>query len=317
MPPRIITLTMNPAVDYLASAEHIRPVHKVRTEGNTMSPGGGGINVARVVRELGGEATALLLAGGPTGAMLEAMLASEGLPHHTVQTAGATRLCVTAIEQSSGLEYRLVPPGPTVTPAEWAEMLEEVAATPGDWLVASGSLPAGVPVGFYAELARQHDRLLALDTSGPALRAALCGDHPPGIDLAKLSLGELESLAGHDLADPTEQEAAALELVHSGAARLVAVTLGGDGAFLASKRGVHRLAAPEVPVVSAVGAGDAFLAAMVLALSEGHAPEEALAAGVATGSAVVAAGGISALRADEVRRWQGAMHLGCALPHLA
>jgi len=284
--PRIITLTLNPAVDLACEADAVQPTRKVRTTTEQFDPGGGGINVARVVNELGGESLAVLMAGGATGQFLRELLDREGVACRVVPVAGLTRISVAIHERSSGLEYRFVPEGPTVSDAEWHALFEALAELDGDWLVASGSLPRGVPEDFYARLAalaasrRQH---FVLDSSGSALKAAL----GKGISLIKPSLSEFEGLVGHEVRDPREQDTEAVRLARAGAARLVVVSLGAAGAVMASDRGSLRLPAPRVQVRSAVGAGDSFVAAMTLGLARGLPAEDAFAWGIAAGSAAV------------------------------
>lgn len=301
MTPRLATLTMNPAIDHALSADGIRPTHKMRARDLGLSPGGGGINVARVARELGADAVAVMLAGGPTGALLGSLLDEAGLPHVLVPIQGATRMCVTAADRGTGREYRFVAPGPVVAPHEWRGALEALDATDCDWAVASGSLPPGVPAEAYAVAARDarlRGRGFALDTSGPALGAAL--RQGGGVDVAKLSLGELESFVGRPLPDALDQEREAAAIVRAGMAVTVAVTLGEDGAFLADRDGVLRSPSPAVQGGSAVGAGDSFMAALVTALARGLAPGDALELGVATGAAAAAAGGASRVSAADV-----------------
>jgi 6-phosphofructokinase 2 len=299
MGPRIVTLTLNPALDLASTAELVRPTHKIRTVGEHVDPGGGGINVARVVRMLGGEALAVLLAGGATGQYVGELLDEAGVARLSVPTRGRTRISFTVFEAASGLEYRFVPEGPEIAEAEWRAALEAVETVETDWVVASGSLPRGAPTDIYAEIARRaarRGRRFVLDTSGPPLAAAL--GH--GITLLKPSLGELEALLGRKLADPRAQEAEALALVQSGAARMVALSLGREGAILASEAGVRRMAAPTVAVRSAVGAGDSFLAGLTLALARGETEEHALAWGIAAGVAALGSFGTARLDRAEV-----------------
>jgi 6-phosphofructokinase 2 len=297
--PRIVTLTLNPTLDAETEAPSIQPVHKIHTSAERLEAGGGGINVARMVVTLGGDALALILAGGSTGRELEAQLDRLALPWQSVEIAHRTRMCLTVIDQSSGLEYRFVPQGPTVSAIEWQAALDLVGAIRGDWLVASGSLPEGVPIDAYAQvavMAARHGLKFVLDTSGPALAAALQvdaanGEGVPAIELIKPSLRELEELVGHALPTTPEQIEAARSVVNAGTVRRVAVTLGEAGALLVDASEAIALAAPPEPVHSAVGAGDAFLAGFVLALARGDLPRHALAWGVAAGGAAVAATG--------------------------
>lgn len=305
MIPRIVTLTLNPAIDLASAAPWVRPVHKIRTTGEHVDPGGGGINVARVVHALGGEALAVLAEGGATGRFLTELLDEAGVAYRAVPIAGRTRVSFSVRAEDSGAEYRFVPEGPRLADVEWRAVLAAVDAAEGAFVVASGSLPPGVPADAYAIAARAaaatRGRRFVLDTSGPALRASLGA----GIDLLKPSLGELESLVGHPLSDPAAQAAEARALVASGAARMVAVSLGADGALLATPDGVLRRPALAGPVRSVVGAGDAFLAAMVLALARGAAPGEALDWGLAAGAAAVGGVGTARLHhADVAARYR-------------
>jgi 6-phosphofructokinase 2 len=301
MSARIVTLTINPAVDLACEADAVRPTRKVRTTTEQFDPGGGGINVARVVNELGGESLAVLMAGGATGQFLRELLDREGVACRTVPVAGLTRVSVTIHERSSGLEYRFVPEGPAVSDAEWHALLEAIAELEGDWLVASGSLPRGVPEDFYARLAvlaASRNQHFVLDSSGSALRAAF----GKGITLIKPSLSEFEALIGHEVRDPRAQDAEAVRLAREGAARLVVVSLGATGAVMADANGAMRLPAPKVPMRSAVGAGDSFVAGMTVGLARGLPAEDAFAWGVAAGSAAVMRYGTAHPRRSDIER---------------
>jgi 6-phosphofructokinase 2 len=158
----IVTVTLNPCIDNACEAEAVRPTHKIRTSNERYYPGGGGINMARVIAELGGAALPVFLAGGPIGVLLEQLLHATGFATTTVPIAGNTRISHAVFERSTGLEYRFVAEGPEVGPAEWARCREALAALDFDWLVASGSLPRGLPESAYAELARLRDGRVAL-----------------------------------------------------------------------------------------------------------------------------------------------------------
>jgi 6-phosphofructokinase 2 len=295
----ILTLTLNPTVDLACEAEDVRPVRKTRTFAERLDPGGGGLNVARVVRELGGEARAMLLSGGVTGLLLEELLAEAGVPTTPVRIAGRSRISHTVVDRKAGHEYRFVPEGPTVTTAEWQAALAAFDAVHAPWVVLSGSLPIGVPADAYAragQAAAARGAEVVLDTSGEALGAGL----GPHLRLAKPSLSEFEFLCGRKLPEPADVAREALARVRAGAAGLLAVTLGAQGAVLAAREGTIHLPGLDVPVQSAVGAGDSFLAAMVLRLAEGAAPADAFAWGVAAGTAAVSQLGTAHPRAADI-----------------
>ena len=223
--PRIVTLTVNPTVDIACDAEQVRPIHKIRTSTEMQDPGGGGVNVARVVHELGGDVLAIVLAGGFPGQFLEELLAEECVPCRAVHIAGRTRISYTVHDIASRQEYRFVAEGPRVAAAEWQAALAALEQEPGHWIVASGSLAPGMPEDFYARvavIAQRTGRHLALDTSGAALAAAF--GH--GLALIKPSLGEFEKLVGRKLPTPEELEKAAVEMVRGGAAERIAITRG-------------------------------------------------------------------------------------------
>ncbi len=297
----ILTLTLNPSIDSACEADAVRHTQKTRTFGERIDPGGGGINVARVLDRLGARVHALFLAGGFTGRLLDELLAREGVERSGIAIDDETRMSVAVYERSTGVEYRFVPEGPEVSDAEWRRCLDGAAALECDYLVASGSLPRGVPDDFHAQLAARLDprTRLILDTSGEALRQALRGG---GLFLIKPSRGELEELVGAALPDVKSILAAASEIVARGQADHVAVTLGRDGAVLASRAGAEFVAAVPVETRSAVGAGDSFLAAMTYGFAAGADPPVALRLGIAAGAAAALTRGSDLSRAADIER---------------
>ena len=255
--------------------------------------------MARVVHELGGDALALIMTGGVTGRLVEELLDEAGVRWQALPVRGRTRISLTVHDRQSGLEYRFVPEGPNVEQDEWNRVLEVLQKVEGEWIVASGSLPRGVPADFYAEaaaIAARRDQKFVLDTSGAALRAAV--GH--GIELLKLSLGELEFLIGRELHDPQSQEKEVASLIRSGAARMIAVSLGRDGAILWTNEGVSRLPTLKVKECSAVGAGDSFVAGLIVGLARGLSHREALALGISAGAASVMTYGTAQVRRSDV-----------------
>lgn len=280
----ILTVTLNPTIDIFSEADVVRPTRKTRTANTRHSPGGGGINVARVIASLGGDAEAVFLAGGEIGSLLDRLLGEEGIRRHPIPIVGQTRIGYIVREKSTGLEYRFVPTGPTVHSHELQPCFQTIESHRGSYVVASGSLPEGVPMDTYARIAgiaASRGARFILDSSGTGLQTTL---EKSKVFLVKPSLGELERLVGRKLNEADASQAAA-GIVARGAAEFVAVTLGADGALLASSSGVVRLPAIHVRVRSAVGAGDSFLGAMIWALSEHKTPEEAFRLGLAAGAA--------------------------------
>lgn len=301
---RIVTLTLNPAMDLSTTAARVEPTRKLRCSLPHYDPGGGGINVARVVATLGGDALAVYPGGGPFGDLLERTLAGLGVPQRRVPIAGDTRESFTVDEGASGLQYRFVLPGPELSAVEQQACLDAIAALDPrpSWLVLSGSFPPGVAPMFFDQVVAQAQRIgarLVLDCSGEALRHA---GQRGGIHLLKPSLSELATLAGGKVEGVAAQEAALRELIGRGVAEVIVLSLGGEGAVLAGKEGIERFAPLDVPVCSAVGAGDSMVGAMVLALSRGWSLPAAVRYGIAAGSATLMRPGTELCRAEDVER---------------
>lgn len=297
---RVATLTLNPAIDSACEAEAVFPTHKVRTFAQRYDPGGGGINVARVLARFGYAVETVYLAGGATGSLLDDLLDLPGIVRRSLPIADHTRISLAVFERKSGQEFRFVPEGPLVGESEWQAALDHCAGLDTDWLVASGSLPRGVPADFYARLARRlasRGVRLALDTSGPGLAAAI---EAGGLALIKPSQGEFEALIGRGFASPEAIGEAAAGLVRAGKTELVAVTLGHRGAVLAHAGGVLVHPGLTAEVRSATGAGDSFMAGMVAGLASGEAPERAFLRGIAAGTASVLSPGTGLCQPEEV-----------------
>lgn len=285
---RVITFTPNPAIDVWMSVTKIVPTRKLRCTAAQRDPGGGGINVARVIARLGGDVTALYATGGVTGQLLRRLVDAEGVASITVAVKEETREDFTLREEISGAQYRIVTPGPRFSECEWQGCLDRLDALTGSdgIVVASGSLPVGVPDDFYARAARIAARTGAkfvLDSSGAPLAAAL-KEH---VYIVKPSRGELSGLAGDALPDEPQCVRAASRLVKAKMTEAVAVTLGDKGALLVTRDGALRAQPLPVKVVSTVGAGDSFLGAMVWSLARGDDIRIAFRYGVAAGSAAL------------------------------
>jgi 6-phosphofructokinase 2 len=300
--PEIVTLTMNPALDIATSTEAVVPTDKMRCGPPRYDPGGGGINVARVVKTLGGEAFAVFPAGGPSGLALEGLLGQQGVPHSRIPIEGGTRESFTVDERRSGQQYRFVLPGPTLTEDEQGAALERLAkhATRARFIVASGSLPPGVRTDFFQGVADLSARLgvrFILDTSGEALRQTR-----RGVYLLKPSVRELRECVGRALPGEAEQIEAAKELIAEHRADVIVVSLGAQGALLVSAQGHERFAPIQVPIRSAVGAGDSMVAAITLGLVRGMDLEHAVRFGMAAGAATLMTPGTQLCRREDVEK---------------
>jgi 6-phosphofructokinase 2 len=299
----IVTITPNPAVDLSTSVERIVPVAKLRGTSQRRDPGGGGINVARVITRLGGDVSAIYPTGGVTGDLLRRLLDKEGVASRSFATTEETRQDFFVSEISTGQPYRFILPGPHLGESEWQQCLTLLAATEPfpRFVVASGSLPAGVPDDFYARvarIARQRGASVMLDTSGPALAAAVA----EGVDLIKPSLREMRELAGSEPSDAGAWEAAARTLVESGKVAVIALTMGHRGAVLVTKDQVLRAEPLAITAVSAVGAGDSFLGTLIWRLAAGADLRDAFRQAVAAGAAALLNPGTDLCRPADITR---------------
>jgi 6-phosphofructokinase 2 len=301
--PDIVTLTINPAIDIFVNVSHVEPTRKLRCSAPKRDPGGGGINVARVAHRLGSHVAAIYPIGGAIGKLLHRLVEREGIASLVTPSHVETRENFTAYEEETGLQYRFVLPGSALHRAEWEACLDMLASLPDkpQFVVASGSVPPGVPEDFFARVARIAKHLGAktvIDTSGAALEAAL----DEGVTLIKPNLAELIELIGAPLERDEDRISACRKLTAHGRTQAVALTLGGHGALLVTADRVWRARPPAIEVVSAVGAGDSFLGGMVSALAAGKPLEQAFRVAVAAGSAAVLSPGTELCREQDVQR---------------
>jgi 6-phosphofructokinase 2 len=314
---QILTLTLNPALDLATSADRVRPGPKLRCDAPQVHPGGGGVNVSRAIRILGGDSTALVALGGATGTQLAEALLAEGIRPERLEAPGETRISLAVTDRAAGGQYRFVLPGPRWDTAALEAALARVAALAGAGalVVLSGSLPPGLPDDVAARLSRRlapKGAGLLADTSGAALAALARA--PAHLAWLRLDAAEAAELA-RDLAQPAspqpatpplpgiaETAAFARDLVARGVALNVVLACGAQGNVLANAAGAWVASPPPQQVASAIGAGDSFVAGLVLALSRGAAPERALAAGSAAAAAAVITRGTELCRREDYQR---------------
>jgi len=299
---KVLTITLNPAIDIATELETLLPGRKLRCDEPRFDPGGGGINVARTITKLGGDVRAFVVAGGSSGAMLRDLCEAEHLDTVWFDIEGRTRELLKVSERESGNIYRFVLPGPPVRDREQAEIIERVAEMSGnfEYVVASGSLAPNMPDDFHARLAarvRAVGARFVVDTSGDALKQAV----EAGLYMIKPDMHEAAELAGRDLADSEhDQEALVQQLLDKGT-EIAIVTLGANGAFAGDRNGKRvRMRPPRVEERNPVGAGDAFLGAAIYALSEGEPLEDAVRLAVAAAAATVQTLGTQTASREEI-----------------
>ncbi len=304
----ILTITLNPTVDLSTSTLQVTAGPKLRCTNPEADPGGGGINVSRAIKFLGGDSTAFTAVGGETGAHLLRLLAEEHVRFTAFSvTGGATRQSIAVTEQESGKQYRFVMPGPYWNHDMVDESLNAIAyaASLGGIVVLSGSQPPGVPMDYPARLARRlHAKgvQLFVDTSGKPLHELI--KHTANPHVLRMDDVEAEDLCGHPLGSRTETADFASDLVAKGVAANVIIARGADGSTLANAEGrwhASRAINPE-EVVSAVGAGDSFVGAFSMALTRGDTMQDALRFGTTAAAAAVLTAGTQLCSAADVTR---------------
>ncbi|MGP1309475.1 MAG: 1-phosphofructokinase family hexose kinase [Phycisphaerales bacterium] len=305
----IVTVTLNPAVDVSTSTPAMVSQKKLRCERPVREPGGGGINIARGVRELGGEATAVFTAGGVSGARLRDLVESSGVDAVAVEIADETRENIAVEDRATNALYRFVFPGPTLSEAEVERVAETVrdrlrGRGSGAILAISGSMCPGVPEGVFERVwhnAREKGVRVLADVSGEWLTRAA----DAGVSFVKPNVSELEAFAGSSLESDRDVLEAARSLRARGVSETVFVSLGAGGLLCVSADGVVRLSAPLVRVRSTIGAGDSTVAGIALALARGASVDEAARLGVAAGTAACLTEGTALCRRADVERLSG------------
>ncbi len=290
--PEIITLTFSPCIDRSMSVPELLPEKKLKCSVPKLEPGGGGINVARAIKKLGGDALAVFPSGGYTGKHFNSLLEKEEVPVVIIETKNETRENIIVLDESANVQYRFGTPGTELQESEWEKMLEVVEGMPDrqadgtglEYIVASGSLPPGVPLDIYARLAviaKKKNAKLVVDTSGEALRHAA----EEGVYMMKPNLGELGYLMGIDWIELEDVEKIGKKVIAKGYCELLVISMGKDGAMLITENETHRAVPPVVERKSVVGAGDSMVAGIVLSLSENKSLEDVLKFGIACGTA--------------------------------
>jgi len=299
---KIVTITLNPSIDKSTRVKAIMPEKKLRCEPPKFEPGGGGVNVSRAIKKLGGHSSAIYFAGGYSGEFFRSLLDLENISSIVVPIQEYTRENMIVVDESNNFQYRFGMPGPHVSEHEierFFDLFNEIEGA--EYVIASGSLPMGIKDSFFGRLAHlchnKHAKLI-VDTSGEPLRKAI----NEGVYMIKPNLGELSMLNGVDGLNDNDIVDAARNIIKRNGAEVIVVSMGPAGAVLVTANEVINSIAPTVHKKSTVGAGDTMLAGIVLALSQGLNWKEILHYGIAAGTATTMNEGTELCKKDDVER---------------
>ena len=298
----IVTITFSPCIDKSTSIQALIPEKKLQCAAPKLEPGGGGINVARAIKKLGGEAIAIFPSGGYTGKFFNHLLEKENIPIVIIETTHETRENIIVLDESANHQYRFGMPGTELSENEWKQCLKAVEEINNvEFIIASGSLPPGVPINIYAQLAKLAKNKKAkfiVDTSGEALKQAA----DEGVYLLKPNLGELCLLAGQKELHVDEVKDIAREIIARGKCEVMVVSMGAAGAMLITNGIAELIKPPAVKKKSTVGAGDSMVAGIVFYMSQDKSLVESAQYGVACGTAATMNSGTELCRKKDADR---------------
>lgn len=290
----IYTVTLNPALDKTATVENLRLDSVNRISELRVDPGGKGINVSKVVRELGAKTVAIALLGGHTGTMLRNMLVELGIECKVLEVEGETRTNLKIKDPALKTNTDINEPGPEVTDEQLRGMLDGLVGEVGggDIVVLSGSLPRGAAADTYkvwVAALKKTGAKVYLDADGDKLVRGI--EAKP--DLIKPNEIELGAMMGRTLDADEKIVEAARELIDGGLDRVM-VSMGGAGALYIARDVTIKANPVKVPVGSTVGAGDSVVAALAYAQDKGLGLEDTMRLAMATGAANVMQSGTQA-----------------------
>lgn len=303
--PDILAITLNPALDFATSVPRITANEKLYCGPARVDPGGGGVNVARAIGKLGGTATAFTVTGGATGARLLQLLSEEpGVVVLPFPVNGETRFSFAVADGQTGDQLRFSLPGEALTATERTQLLAAIreAALRDGYVVLSGGVAPGLPDDFPQRVQneiRTKTQRLVIDTSRAPLRVLIDTPLAP-LFLLRVDQMEAARAAEHEMDTLADSLTFARALVARGVSTHVVTGRGSEGSLMVTSDKAYLCHAPQVPVRSKIGAGDAFVGAMVLAFSRGEPPDQALRWGVAAASATVSTQGTALFERETV-----------------
>ena len=299
---KIITITLNPSLDKGTSVKAIVPEKKLLCSNPILEPGGGGINVSRALEHLGCNSTAIFMYGGYTGKKLFEMMMATNIECVAFEINEDTRENLIVVDSSENAQYRFGMKGAALSENEWQNPLAYLENNEGyDFVVASGSLPQGVPLDFFgrvASIVQRKGAKLIIDTSGEALKQAV----KVGVFLIKPNLDELCYLNGVEEIKTEDVVIAAKNIIQSGGAEIVVVSMGANGAALVTDKESFQIPSPKVKLKSTVGAGDSMVAGLVLGITRNYEMIDLLKLGIACGSAATMNEGTALCKKEDVEK---------------
>lgn len=297
---KIITITLNPCLDKGTTVKDIVPEKKLACSSPILEAGGGGINVSRALEHLGCMSLAIYMYGGYTGKKLHEMMLQTGIECVPFEIAGDTRENLIVVDTTKNAQYRFGMKGDALNESEWQKPLTFLENNSGyEYVVASGSLPIGVPLDFFGRVAaivQKKGAKLIIDTSGEALKHAI----NEGVFMIKPNLDELSFLNGVEELKQEDVEIAAKNIINNKGAEVIVVSMGANGAILITKDETIQIPSPKVELKSTVGAGDSMVAGLVLGITRKYNWKDTLKLGIACGSAATMNEGTSLCKKEDV-----------------
>jgi len=298
----IATVTLNPSLDKIVTVEELVVDEANRWTSLRRDPGGKGINVSRVVHELGGETIAYGFIGGIDGETLKHLLQQQGVPFGFTPIKGEIRSNFIITDLKTRRQTRIDAPGPNISRDELGKLIDKITRIKPkpDFLVLAGSVPPGVPADIYRQLiekAKKSGIKTVLDSDNKWLKEGIRAKP----NVIKPNVHEAEELLEVQLRDEVAIIEAAKALVSKGI-EVAAISRGKDGLIVATKEKVLKVTSPQVEIRSTVGAGDSAIAGLVLKLSQGHGIEEASQWAAAAGTAATLTPGTELCRREDVER---------------
>ena len=298
--PKVLTITMNPSVDIGTEASEIIPDQKTRCKEPVYDPGGGGINVARVLKRLGISVDALFVAGGHSGALLQKMVDEEAITSIYIEGPDATRENIAIIDNSTGKQFRFVMPGKISDEDTLAHTLTKIESIISDYefVIGSGSLPDGTPTNFYSQIAaivKKAGKQFVLDTSGTSLFEGLHS----GADYIKPNqeeFAEMKRIFG------VKSDEDLCQFLFEKGVKNIIHTFGKEKTLHITPTETTRFTPPKVEVRSSIGAGDSFVGGLVAGLIKGLPENKAVGYGISAAASTLQSEGTDLCDAGEVEQ---------------